>query len=195
MRVVHIKNAAQREACLARLCAEAYGQEAGIAPLVTFAGVTGVLFEQEAARLLALVDDQSRPVALALLALDESGGGMTVMQLADIAPSDAVKAPAMRLVSELALRAPLRVDAVDTAQEQRFREVGIDRWFSGKDGVRIGLSKRHPATGLADLPRTLTVDEQGVVQSFKRDRAQFDDYKQRFVKGLENFPATLSASH
>ncbi|MCK2182530.1 hypothetical protein [Halomonas getboli] len=194
MKVVHIKNAAHREACLARLCAEAYGQEAGIAPLVTFAGVTGVLFPQEAARLLALADDQGKPLALALLALDESGEGMTLMQLADL-DTETVKAPAMRLVGELALRAPLRVDAVDEAQEARFREAGIERWFSGKAGVRIGLSKRHPATGLDDLPRTLTVDEPGVVQSFKRDRAQFEDYKQRFVKGLENFPATLSARH
>ncbi|MFG6178308.1 hypothetical protein ACGTN6_13760 [Halomonas sp. THAF12] len=194
MRVVHIKNEAQREACLARLCAEAYGQDAGIAPLVTFAGVMGVLFEQEAARLLALADDQGRPLALALLALDETGEGMTVMQLADLS-TDTVKAPGLRLVGELALRAPLRVDAVDAAQEQRFREAGIERWLSGKHGVRIGLSKRHPATGLDDLPRTLTVDEQGIVQSFKRDRALFDDYKQRFVKGLESFPATLSASH
>ncbi|WP_136248970.1 hypothetical protein [Halomonas borealis] len=190
MRVVHIKNAAQREACLARLCAEAYGQEAGIAPLVTFAGVTGVLFPQEAARLLAMVDDQGHPLALALLALDETGEGMTIMQLADLA-TETVTAPAMRLVGELALRAPLRVDATDEAQQARFREAGIERWFEGQGGVRIGLSKRHPATGLEDLPRTLTVDEKGVVQSFKRDQAQFEDYKQRFVDGLEAFPTTL----
>lgn len=190
MRVVHIKNAAQREACLARLCAEVYGHQAGIAPLATFAGVLGVLVEQEAARVLALVDDQARPVALALLVLDEEGAGMTLMQLADL-PSETIKDPALRLVQELALRAPLRVDALDEVQETRFRKAGITRWFSGKEGVRIGLSARHPATGLADLPRTLTVDEGAIVQSFKRDRAQFEDYKQRFVRGLEAFPATL----
>lgn len=190
MRVVHIKNPEQREACLARLCAEAYGQEAGLAPLATFAGVLGVLFEQEAARLLALVDDESRPLALALLALDEAGQGMTVMQLADLS-REAVAAPGLRLVGELALRAPLRVDAASADEEARFREAGIDRWFSGRGGVRIGLSKRHPATGVQDLPRTLTLDERSIVQSFKRDRAAFEDYKQRFVRGLERFPATL----
>lgn len=190
MRVVHIKNAEQREACLARLCAEAYGQEAGLAPLATFAGVLGVLFEQEAARLLALVDEQSRPLALVLLALDETGEGMTVLQLAELS-QEPVKAPGLRLVSELALRAPLRVDAASAAEEQRFREAGITRWFSGQGGVRIGLSARHPATGLSDLPRTLSVDEQGIVQSFKRDRTLFDDYKRRFVEGLKAFPETL----
>ncbi|XKE46636.1 hypothetical protein LG302_05725 [Halomonas organivorans] len=190
MRVVHIKNEAQREACLARLCAEVYGHEAGIAPLVTFAGVLGVLFEQEAARLLALVDEESRPLALALLALDEAGEGMNVMQLADLSQQP-VKGPGLRLVSELALRAPLRVDAASAEQERRFREAGIGRWFSGKGGVRIGLSSRHPATGLGDLPRTLTVDERSIVQSFKQDRALFDDYKRRFVEGLKAFPETL----
>ncbi|UYG08770.1 hypothetical protein [Halomonas sp. M4R1S46] len=190
MRVVNIKNEAQREACLARLCAEVYGHQAGIAPLATFAGVLGVLVQQEAARMVALVDGQSRPVALALLVLDEAGVGMTVMQLAELA-SDTVEAPAQRLVGELALRAPLRVDAVSETQEARFRRAGITRWFQGRQGVRIGLSAKHPATGLDDLPRTLTVDEGSIVQSFKQDRAQFDDYKQRFVRGLESFPATL----
>lgn len=191
MRVVNIKNEAQRDACLARLCAEVYGHQAGIAPLATFAGVLGVLVKQEAARMVALVDGQSRPVALALLVLDEAGVGMTVMQLAELDGDTTVEAPAQRLVSELALRAPLRVDALDEAQEARFRRAGITRWLQGKQGVRIGLSAKHPATGLDDLPRTLTVDEGSIVQSFKQDRALFDDYNQRFVRGLESFPATL----
>ncbi len=107
MRVVHVKNEDQREACLARLCAEVYGHQAGIAPLATFAGVLGVLVKQEAARVLALVDDDAQPVALALLALDEAGEGMNVMQLASLTDSK-VADPAGRLVAELALRAPLR---------------------------------------------------------------------------------------
>jgi len=190
MRVVHIKNPQQREACLARLCAEAYGQQAGLRPLATFAGTLGLLIKQEAARVLALVDDQSHPLALALLALDEHGSSMTVMLLADL-DEQRVKRPAERLVAELANKAPLRIDAQDAAQQARFREAGITRWLEGKGGVRIGLGPKHPASSLADLPRTLTFDEAAVIQSFKRDRAQFDDYKARFVSGLEHFPATL----
>lgn len=194
MRVVHIKNPQQREACLARLCAEAYGQEAGLRPLATFAGTLSVLVKQEAARVLALVDDHSRPVALALLVLDELGNSMTVMLLAELDqdPQQAgVARPAERLVAELALKAPLRVDARDAEQEARFREAGITRWLDGKAGVRIGLGPKHPATSLEDLPRALTFDEAAVIQSFKRDRQQFDDYKARFIRGLETFPATL----
>ncbi|MDW7747092.1 hypothetical protein [Halomonas sp.] len=194
MRVVHIKNPRQREACLARLCAEAYGQEAGLRPLATFAGTLGVLVEQEAARVLALVDDQSRPVALALLVLDELGSSMTVMLLAELdqdPQQEGVARPAERLVAELALKAPLRVDARDAEQEARFRDAGITRWLDGKAGVRIGLGPKHPATSLDDLPRALTFDEAAVIQSFKRDRKQFDDYKARFIRGLETFPATL----
>ncbi|MBB3183596.1 hypothetical protein FHR95_001137 [Halomonas fontilapidosi] len=194
MRVVHIKNPQQREACLARLCAEAYGQQAGLRPLATFAGTLGVLVKQEAARVLALVDDGSRPLALALLVLDEVGSSMTVMLLAELDQDrehQHVARPAERLVAELALKAPLRVDARDAEQEARFREAGITRWLEGKAGVRIGLGPKHPATSLEDLPRALTFDEAAVIQSFKRDRPQFDDYKARFIRGLESFPATL----
>lgn len=190
MRVVHVKNEAQREACLARLCAEVYGHQAGIAPLATFAGVLGILIKQEAARVLALVDDDAQPVALALLALDEAGEGMNVMQLAPLT-EDGTTDPAGRLVSELALRAPLRVDAVNETQRQRFEAAGIKRWFDGKSGVQIGLGPKHPASGLDDLPRTLTVDENAVAQSFKRDRDAFEDYKRRFIRGLESFPTSL----
>ncbi|SEK56731.1 hypothetical protein [Halomonas daqiaonensis] len=196
MRIVHIKNPQQREACLARLCAEAYGQEAGLRPLATFAGTLGVLIKQEAARVLALVDDHSRPVALALLVLDEVGSSMTVMLLVELDQYQEeghvrVPRPAERLVAELALKAPLRIDTQDAEQEARFREAGITRWLDGKAGVRIGLGPKHPAASLEDLPRALTFDEASVIQSFKRDRQQFDDYKARFIRGLESFPATL----
>ncbi len=194
MRVVHIKNPRQREACLARLCAEAYGQDAGLKPLAIFAGTLGVLVKQEAARVLALVDDRSRPLALALLVLDEVGSSMTVMLLAELeqdSPEEGVTRPVERLVAELALKAPLRIDAPDAEQEARFRDAGITRWLDGKGGVRIGLGPKHPVVSLEDLPRALTFDEAAVIQSFKRDRQQFDGYKARFLRGLETFPATL----
>lgn len=190
MRVIQVNESSQREACLARLCAETYGNQSGLTPLLRFAGVLGVLFEQQAARVLALVDDGSRPVALALLVLDKAGQGMTPMLMAEL-DTQADPAPAMRLISELAERAPLRVDAPAQADEERFRRCGITRWFEDPQGLRIGLSDKHPASGLADLLPSLSVDDAAVAQSFKHDHELFEDYKQRFVDGLERFPDTL----
>ncbi|GAB2783861.1 hypothetical protein GCM10027040_07400 [Halomonas shantousis] len=189
MKVVHVKNEQQRDACLARLCAEVYGYEAGIAPLATFAGTLGVLFEQEAARVLALVDDASHPVALALLVLDERGSSMELALLSALDPR--ARKPAERLVRELAERAPLRVNATDAAGEAMFRDCGIERWYTGPEGTRIGLGPRHPATGLDDLPATMRFDERAVIQSFKQDEKLFDGYKKRFIRGLESFPRVL----
>ncbi|WP_458525025.1 hypothetical protein [Onishia taeanensis] len=190
MRVVHVKNAQQREACLARLCAEVYGHQAGLAPLATFAGTLGVLVKQEAARVLALVDNRSQPVALALLVLDEAGQGMEVSLLTAL-EEGSVANPAPRLIQELALKAPLKVVASDADQEAMFREAGITRWFDGEQGLRIGLGAQHPAEGLDDLTRTLAFDERSVVASFKQDKETFESYKSRFVRGLESFPITL----
>lgn len=191
MKVVHVKNERQREACLARLCAEVYGHEAGIAPLVTFAGTLSVLIPQEAARMLALVDGQSKPVALALLVLDEQGEGMEVALLTAL-DSERVAQPAERLIGELALKAPLRVNAANDAQEAMFRACGISDWLDGTDGNRIGLGPKHgEAASADDLARTMRFDERAVVQSFKQDKALFDGYKKRFVRGLESFPSVL----
>ncbi|MHB0777220.1 hypothetical protein [Halomonas sp. WWR20] len=190
MKVVHIKNEQQRDACLARLCAEVYGYEAGIAPLTTFAGTLGVLFEQEAARVLALVDDASRPVALALLVLDERGSSMEMALLSALDNSQVTR-PAERLVKELASKAPLRVNAIDAEQEAMFRACGIERWFAGREGERVGLGPKHPATGPNDLPGTMRFDERAVIQSFKQDEKIFEGYKKRFIRGLESFPAVL----
>ncbi|QEA39604.1 hypothetical protein FGL86_11325 [Pistricoccus aurantiacus] len=190
MKVVHVKNEQQCNACLARLCAEVYGHEAGIAPLVTFAGTIGVLFEQQAARVLALVDDSSRPVALALLVLDEQGESMEVALLTAL-ESETVARPAQQLVKALAEKAPLRVKAVDDTQREIFREAGIQRWFEEDDGTHVGLGPRHPAPDGSDLPRAMHFDEQAVVQAFKRDKELFEGYKKRFLRGLESFPQTL----
>ncbi|HSH48104.1 MAG TPA: hypothetical protein VK991_05910 [Halomonas sp.] len=190
MRVIQVKEPSLREACLARLCAEVYGDSAGLTPLLRFAGVLGVLFEQQAARVLALVDRNSRPVTLALLVLDEAGRGMTPALMADL-DAKAGAAPGMRLIEELAAHAPLRVEAADQLDQERLRRAGITRWFRDPQGARIGLSARHPATGLDDLLPALSVDDAAVAQSFKHDRKLFDDYKQRFVDGLARFPETL----
>ncbi|WP_227369629.1 hypothetical protein [Halomonas sp. M20] len=190
MKVVHVKDETQRDACLARLCAEVYGHDAGIAPLAIFAGTLSVLVTQEAARVLALIDNESRPIALALLVLDELGESMEVVLLTGL-DSDTVAQPAERLIGELALKAPLRVNAMNADQEKMFRECGIKRWFDGPDGTRIGVSSRHAATKLDDIPRTMHFDQRAVIQAFKQDKAIFDGYKERFVRGLESFPEVL----
>ncbi|HBM29357.1 MAG TPA: hypothetical protein DDZ92_10810, partial [Halomonas sp.] len=105
MKVVHVSQSEPRDACLAKLCAEVYGQQAGLTPLVVFTGTKNVLFAQEGARLLAGVDGAGKPLALALLVLDEAGQGMTVTHACEFA--EGAKA---RLLSELSLKAPLRID-------------------------------------------------------------------------------------
>ena len=189
MKVMHVTDVAQRDACLARLCAEYYGQSAGLTPLVVFAGTRRVLFAEEAARLLALVDAKGVPQALALLVLDEVGEGMTLRLACRLGDDDE---PKRRLIAELALKAPLRVDAVDAEQEAFYQSCGISRWFGGEQGTRIGLAASHPATQLAALAATIKIDEQQVLRRFKHDAKAFEAEKHDFVEGLEAFPAALT---
>lgn len=190
MKVVNVNDARQREACLARLCAEVYGRDAGLVPLASFAGTLGVLVRQDAARVLALTDDEGRPAALALLVSDARGKSME-LALLGILPDAPVENAAERLVAELATRAPLRVNAADADQEAMFRRAGIQRWLNGSEGLRIGLAPRHPDAGPDTLPVSLNFDVNAVVQSFRQDRELFDGYKTRFVRGLEQFPERL----
>lgn len=189
MNILHVTEVAQRDACLARLCAEHYGQSAGLAPLVAFAATRRVLFTEEAARLLVLADRDGRPRALALLVLDESGKGMT-LSLACCLDGD--KQAKRRLITDLALKAPLRVDAADAEQEAFYHSCGITRWFAGEQGMRIGLAASHPATRLAEVAPTLKVDEQRILRRFKHDAKTFDAEKQAFVEGLAAFPQALT---
>lgn len=197
MRVIHVNEHDQREACLARLCAEAYGSQAGLTPLLRFAGVTGVLFEQQAARVLALADKDSKPMALVLLVLDQSGEGMTPVLIADLGAST-VSAPGLKLIHELAGHAPLRVVAVNPSDdraylerrytEKDYQQAGITRWFDAGSGERIGLSRHHPADSVNEIQAPLSVDDDAIALGFKQDRALFDTYKQRFVDALARFP-------
>ncbi|EPC00540.1 hypothetical protein L861_06255 [Litchfieldella anticariensis FP35 = DSM 16096] len=189
MRVVHVKAATERDACLARLCAEVYGRKAGLLPLVSFAGTRRVLFTQEAARLLALTDDQGVPQALALLVLDEAGTGMTLVLSCSLMGN---REPERRLIGELAFKAPLRVEALDQDAEAFYLGCGITRWFAGRDGKRIGLGALHPVRHANELTETLDFDEQAVLRNLKHDAKGFEEEKQRFVNGLDDFPAHLS---
>lgn len=185
MKVVHISQSATRDASLATLCAEVYGQQAGLTPLVVFTGTKNVLFTQEAARLLAGVDGEGKPLALALLVLDEKGQGMTVTHACEF--KQGAKA---RLISELSLKAPLRVE-VDTAQEEAFyQQCGIKRWFDS-GGKRIGLGARHPAKRSDELAPTMQLDEALILRRFKHDPSAFSEAKEAFLSGLTNFPSTF----
>ena len=186
MKVIQISPSASRDACLATLCARVYGQQAGLTPLVVFTGTRNVLFAQEAARLLAGVDSNGKPLALALLVLDEAGEGMTVTHICEFA--DGAKA---HLISKLSLKAPLRVEVSDEADDVFYQQCGISRWFAGEDGQRIGLGARHPARALEDLAPTLALDEALILRRFKHDPTAFAAAKEAFLAGLNSFPETL----
>lgn len=187
MKVVHVNAEAQRNACLARLCAEVYGQNAGLTPLVVFTGTCSVFFPQEAARLFAAVDGTGKPQALALLVLDEEGDGMTVTHACTLDQEEAQQ----RLIRELTLKAPLRVEVDNAKQEAFYQKSGITRWFGGADGKRIGLGARHPAKSVSELAPTLVLDEALILRRFKHDPKTFETAKQGFLKGLNDFPQTL----
>ena len=186
MKVIQINQSALRDACLATLCAKVYGQQAGLTPLVVFTGTRNVLFVQEGARLLAGVDKEGKPLALALLVLDEAGEGMTVTHACEF-----VEGAKARLISELSLKAPLRVEVTEGADEAFYQQCGISRWFTQEGNQRVGLGAHHPAKTLDDLAPTLALDEALILRRFKHDPAAFADAKDAFLVGLNSFPETL----
>ncbi|WP_251976560.1 hypothetical protein [Salinicola avicenniae] len=190
MKVVHVKNPESREACLAKLCANIYGQDAGLAPLVTFAGVLGVLFEQDAARLFALTDDEHQILSLVMVSSDVDGATMEVGMLST-AEKGASTAHSRELVRILAEKAPLRVTANDKDGEAFFRTCGIERWIDGEDGLRIGLGPRHPAPVQGILPSTVRFNGEGILRTFKQERETFEHYKSRFLDALARYTPTL----
>ncbi|WP_444677244.1 hypothetical protein [Halomonas sp. E19] len=185
MKVITPERDEQRDAWLARLCADVYGREAGLAPLVTFTGTRQILFAQEAARLWALVDDQGRPGALALLILDATGTGMSLRLHASPGGD---RESERRLIRELAQKAPLRVDAADQDEEAFFQRCGVNRWFAAPGGRRIGLARRHPAQRVDDLAAPMAFDDEAIVRRFKHDPHFFEQEKACFVERLAAFP-------
>ncbi|WP_110665784.1 hypothetical protein [Salinicola halophilus] len=188
MKVVHVKDPDSREACLAQLCADVYGQDAGLTPLVTFAGTLGVLFEQQAARLFALTDDEGHALAMALLSSDVDGQTMELAMLST-PPGDGVQTHGRELVEQLAAKAPLRVLAQDEAGEAFFKSAGIERWVDAAEGgPRVGLGPRHPTPDGDALPKMVRFDGEGIVKTFKQQPEAFENYKTRFLEALERYP-------
>ncbi|WP_110647282.1 hypothetical protein [Salinicola peritrichatus] len=190
MKVVHVKNPESREACLAQLCANVYGQQAGLTPLITFAGTLGVLFEQEAARLFALTDDERNVLSLALVSTDVDGRTMEVAMLSTPEATGETR-HSRELVKTLAGKAPLRVTANDEAGETFFRSCGIERWIDAENGLRVGLGPLHPAPSDGRLPSMVRFDGEGIVRTFKQEPETFESYKTRFVKALERYPNVI----
>lgn len=186
MKVVHISQSALRDACLAKLCAEVYGQKSGLTPLVVFTGTKNVLFAQEGARLLAGVDGEGKPLALALLVLDEAGQGMTVTHACEF-----IEGARARLIKKLSLKVPLRVEVNDAKDEAFYRQCGIKRWLNGENATRIGLGARHPVKSNDALAPTLSLDEALILRRFKHDPTAFATAKDAFLSGLNSFPETL----
>ncbi|WNL40954.1 hypothetical protein RN347_09930 [Halomonas sp. PAMB 3264] len=186
MKVVQIKEPRERRACLAKLCAKVYGQQAGLTPLVVFTGTQNVLFEQEAARLIAGTGSGGEILALALLVLDEKGEGMTL----SLAWEQREGARA-RLISELSLNVPLKVEVSEPSQVAFYQDCGLKRWFDGENGERVGLNARHPATRLEDVSPTLTLDHDRILRRFKHDPKAFEAAKRDFLEGLERAPSAL----
>lgn len=182
MKVVSLEPGARRDACLARLCAAVHGTQAGLAPLVAFSGTRHLLFPTEAARLWALMDERGRPLALALLVLDESGEGMALTLAATLEES---REPLRRLIHDLALNAPLCATPSATLDEAFLHECGLTRWVENDRGERVGLAFQHPAALSGRLATPLTFDEQAVLRRFKQERTFFEAEKQAFVDGLD----------
>lgn len=185
MKVMTPEDDERRDAWLARLCADVYGREAGLSPLVTFTGTRQVLFAQEAAKLWALVDAEGRPGALALLVLDAEEKGMVLWHYAS--PGED-RESLRRLIRELVHKAPLRVAAADQAEEAFLRRCGVERWFAGTGNRRTGLSARHPARAADELAAAITFDEAAILRRFKHDPRFFEQEKARFIEGLSLFP-------
>ncbi|PWV82953.1 hypothetical protein [Halomonas sp. A11-A] len=181
MKVVSLEPGARRDACLARLCAAVHGTQAGLAPLVAFSGTRHLLFPAEAARLWALLDNKGRPLALALLVMDESGEGMAVTLAASLEES---REPLRRLLRDLALNAPLSVTPGETLDEAFLEACGITRWVKNAQGERVGLAFQHPAALSGRLCAPLAFDESAVLRRFKQERTFFEAEKQAFVEGL-----------
>ncbi|RKR02643.1 hypothetical protein C7446_2363 [Kushneria sinocarnis] len=183
MKLTYI-NDQRRDGCLACLCAAVHGQQAGLTPLVEFAGLDRLL-DQESARIVALVDEAECPLSLALLVLDVEGQGLSLRLLAT---PEALRGHgyARELVTRLAATTAMRVTTREPHLEAFFKTFGFTRWCHADDGARVGFNERAGVHRLMEAPETVDFSAEAVTRAFKRDNGLFEDYKQRFVTGLES---------
>lgn len=168
------------------LCASVFGREAGLAPLVEFAGVSRLL-EQESARIVALFDDNRKLCSVALLTLEVEGRGVALRLLATPEKKRG-RGHGRRLVTRLGESTAMRVTTADPRLEAFFTTFGLARWYRHADSdLRTGFNERSSVDALSQAPEVVNFQEDAVLRAFKRDPAVFECYKTRFAEGLEHF--------
>lgn len=180
MHLIELGADERRDDSVALLCANTYGQQAGLTPLLAYTGALTQWLPRDQARVLALVDAEERILCVALLVLEEGGKGAELKWLTTPEPLRG-RGYARALVSRLTKRMRLKVVATE-AHERWLRDVGFKRWSWRDSGERIGFTR-----GTREYSATLMVDEDRIMQQFKTDRALFERLSARFVKGLERF--------
>lgn len=191
MKVVEVSAGARRDACLAMLCAEVHGREGGLDALVSYAGVRGVWFENEMARLFALVDDAERIHSAALLVLDENARGLNLALWATPTVHRGHD-HGIALVSQLADHGRLQARITDSSLVGVLRRAGINDWLEAEaegDQPRelVGMNPAARVGNLAALDAPLRLDRERIKRSFKARPKDFETYKNAFVRDLEHF--------
>ncbi|WP_147301503.1 hypothetical protein [Kushneria indalinina] len=172
------------------LCASVFGREAGLAPLVEFAGVSRLL-EQESARIVALFDDSARLCSVALLTLDVEGRGVALRLLATPEKKQG-RGYGRRLVTRLGESTAMRVTTSDPRLEAFFTTFGFERWYRHADSdLRTGFNARSSVDSLEQAPEVVDFQSDAVLRAFKRDSSLFERHKTRFAEGLEHFTTLI----
>ncbi len=186
MKISYITELQDRDACLAMLCASVFGRDAGLAPLVEFAGVSRLL-EQESARIVALYNDTGRLCSVAMLTLEVEGKGVELRLLATPEKKRG-RGYGRRLVTRLGESTAMRTSTSDPRLEAFFTTFGFERWYRHPDSeLRIGFNARSGVGSLAQAPEVVDFQSDAVLRAFKRDPALFERYKTRFAEGLDHF--------
>ncbi|WP_456267630.1 hypothetical protein M1D97_10210 [Kushneria sp. AK178] len=186
MKISYITDVQDRDACLAMLCASVFGREAGLTPLVEFAGASRLL-EQESARIVALYDDSARLCSAALLTLEVEGRGVELRLLAT-PENKRGRGYGRRLVTRLGESTAMRVSTPDPRLEAFFTTFGFEHWYRHADSdLRTGFNARAGVESLEQAPEVVTFQKDAVLRAFKRDPALFERYKTRFAEGLDHF--------
>lgn len=186
LKISYITDTRDRDACLGMLCASVFGREAGLAPLVEFAGVSRLL-EQESARIVALFDDSKRLCSVALLTLEVEGRGVA-LRLLGTPEKKRGRGYGRRLVTRLGESTAMRVTTSDPGLEAFFTTFGFERWYRHVDSeLRTGFNARSSVDSLSMAPEVVDFQVDAVLRAFKRDPALFECHKTRFAEGLEHF--------
>ncbi|MCM2970949.1 MULTISPECIES: GNAT family N-acetyltransferase [Larsenimonas] len=178
---------------MAQLCADVYGMEAGLKPLVVFTGTLAAFIDNEVARVVALLDGDQKILSMALLALDSEGDGLELQMLATPERLRG-KGYARELVERLTATTSLRVETRDPRLEQFLFGLGFNKWFYADTGARVGFNALAKVTALGDAPAPSRFDEDAIIRSFKHKSDLFETYKQRFTDALARAPELMPAS-